>query len=130
MSNDKSKAATDKFAELINRRVKHKTDRPDTIGFDELGNAQFQWHDSELMEESVEADLRRHKALSVANLVLVDDEPAQNQTFVPLNKHGLRLGYNPYDSGRLEKTATNKRVDLRELSKWIEARRSQQGSDQ
>lgn len=126
MSNRKFNSSTGDFATLINRQVKAQP-RAGSIRFDELNNAQFQWHEKDCLEESVEAAQRREQALSVANLVLVDDEPVPNQAIAPLNKHGMRLGYNPYDSGRLERKSPGKRVDLRELSKWIEAKKSEQG---
>jgi hypothetical protein len=129
VSNSKSNSSPSNLPSLINRRIKTTSSRPNSIGFDELGNAQFQWHEQEYLGESAEAAQRREQALTVANLVLVDEEPVPNQTAAPLNKHGLRLGYNPYDSGRLERKAPSKRVDLRELSKWIEARKSQQDGE-
>jgi hypothetical protein len=122
--NDSSDERNNNLLDLINRRIRPQSKQPGTIGFDELGNAQYQWQDKRMLEESSTGELRRKNALA-ANLALIDDEPSQHRTFVPLNKHGMRLGYNPYDSGQLSKQQTGKRVDLRELSKRIEASRRQ-----
>ena len=86
-----------------------------------------------MLEDGTDADTRRQRALSVANLVLVDDEPPPDLKTIATNKKGLRLGYNPYDSGRLAKDKYKKPRDLRALSQWIEAQKkaaSNQDSDQ
>jgi hypothetical protein len=113
------------------RRTSPRREKPGTIGFDELGNAQFQWNDERLLEDGDEADTRRQRSLSIANLVLVDDEPPPDTKTISTNKNGLRVGYNPYDSGRLPKQQWKKPKDLRALSKWIEAqkRATDSGSD-
>jgi hypothetical protein len=104
------------------RRTHPRRDKPGTVGFDDLGNAQFQW-DQTLLGEGAEHDTRRERALTIANLVLVDDEPPPEARSIGVNKKGLRLGYNPYDSGRLEKQQWKKPRDLRALSKWIESQK-------
>ncbi len=106
------------------RRVKPHREKPGAVGFDELGNAQYQWKDDRMLEESAAGDSRRLRALGLANLVLVDDDPPPDLKIAPLNKKGARLGYNPYESGRLEGTARKKPVDLRALSKWIETKKN------
>lgn len=86
-----------------------------------------------MLEDGVDADTRRQRALSIANLVLVDDEPPPDLKTITTNKRGLTLGYNPYDSGRLAKEKYKKPRDLRALSQWIEAQKkaaSNQDSDQ
>ena len=50
---------------------------------------------------------------------MVDDEPPANAP-IRNNRKGLRLGYNPYESGLLPKKQQQKKRDLRELSKWLE----------
>lgn len=75
-----------------------------------------------MMEEGEDADTRRLRALSIANLVLMDDEPAPSSKKVALNKAGKRIGYNPYDSGLIQRPGYKKTRDLRALSKWIAAR--------
>ena len=52
---------------------------------------------------------------------VVDDDATRNP--IRDNPKGLKVGYNPYDSGSLGKTARIKKLDLRELSKWIDAKR-------
>ena len=105
------------------RRVKSKRGKPGDVGFDDLGNALYQWKDDSMLEEGDAADQRRQRALSVANLVLVDDEPPPDIKTIAANKKGLRVGYNPYDSGQLKKEKWKKPRDLRALSQWIEAQK-------
>ena len=105
------------------RRIKPRGDKPGAVKFDDLGNAQYQWKDRSMLEDGEEADTRRLRALSLANLVVVDDDPPPDQKMAPTNKHGVRLGYNPYESGRLERTQRRKPRDLRALSKWIETKK-------
>ena len=104
------------------RRVRPRGAKAGQVGFDDQGNAQFQW-DQTLLGEGAEHDSKRERALTIANLVLVDDEPPPDGRSIAVNKKGLRVGYNPYDSGRLEKQKWRKTRDLRALSKWIEAQR-------
>jgi len=127
----RSKTHTDKVAAstavgahgFVERRRPGKRSKPGEVAFDELGNALYQWKDESLLADGNEGDTRRQRALSVANLVLVDDEPPPDLKVISANKRGLRLGYNPYDSGRLDKQQWKKPRDLRALSKWIEAQR-------
>ena len=117
------------FAE---RRTSPARGKPGDVGFDDLGNALYQWKDERMLEDGDDADTRRQRALSIANLVLVDDEPPPDLKTIATNNKGLRLGYNPYDSGRLAKDKYKKPRDLRALSQWIEAQKKaakNQGSD-
>jgi hypothetical protein len=121
-ANTQSKADLAKLG-FAERRVDSKRGKPGDVGFDDLGNALYQWKDDRMMEEGDVADQRRQRALSVANLVLVDDEPPPDIKTITANKKGLRVGYNPYDSGQLKKEAWKKPRDLRALSQWIEAQK-------
>lgn len=108
-------------------RVRHRkvggeaTEKPGHIGFDELGNAQFQWNDS-LKEDGESGERARGRALSHPGLSLMDDEPAPAAP-IRLNPKGLRVGYNPYESGMLAKKEWKPKRNLRELSKWIETKK-------
>jgi hypothetical protein len=64
--------------------------------------------------------MERLRALVDPGLDIVDNEPPVQGIENPL---GLKTGYNPYESGALVKTGRRKKTNLRELSKWIEARR-------
>ncbi|HEY5810169.1 MAG TPA: hypothetical protein VIT67_19505 [Povalibacter sp.] len=92
------------------------------VGFDDRGNAQFEWSNDRLNEDGDLGERLRKKALSHPGLSLVDDEPPPNAPVRP-NPKGLKLGYNPYESGMLTKKAKKPKRDLRELSKWIEAKK-------
>jgi len=101
---------------------KSQQDKPGKIAFDERGNAVYEWHDQALTEESEDGERARNKALRYHGLSLVDDEPPKDAP-IQQNPKGLRVGYNPYESGLLEKKERRKKKDLRELSKWVETRR-------
>ncbi|WP_348240191.1 hypothetical protein, partial [Salmonella enterica] len=55
-------------------------------------------------------------------LAIVEDDPPANAPIRP-NPKGMRLGYNPNESGVLGNKPRRKKKDLRELSKWIETQR-------
>lgn len=122
MSDDRSKVDPAKFG-FTERRASSRRGGPGKLAFDDRGNAQYAWTDDRMMEEGEHADTRRQRALAVANLVLMDDEPPSvNGKKVALNKAGKRIGYNPYDSGLIQRVGYKKTRDLRALSKWIAAR--------
>ncbi len=99
-----------------------KPGQPGQISFDERGNAVYEWQDGTLKEDGEAGERARKKALAHPGLAIVEDDVPAN---VPIrsNPKGLRVGYNPYESGLLAKKGQGKRRDLRELSKWMEAKR-------
>jgi hypothetical protein len=100
---------------------KPRAAKPGHIAFDDRGNAVYEWNDDPSLGEGAAKERRRKKALDHPGLSLVDDEPPANAP-IRVNPKGSRQGYNPYESGILKKKGNSKR-DLRELSKWIDARR-------
>jgi hypothetical protein len=116
----------DKLAKLgyrLRPRTIESRERPGAISFDDRGNAVYQWKGRHLTADSEEAEALRAKALSYEGLAIVDDDPPA-EGMIRTNSKGLRMGYNPYESGMLQKKPqpTRKR-DLRALSKWIEMKR-------
>ena len=97
-------------------------DKAGKVGFDARGNAVFEWSTDTLAEEGETGDRARTKALDYHGLSIADDEPPQNAP-IQQNPKGLRVGYNPYESGMLAKKEHKKKTDLRELSKWVEQKR-------
>jgi hypothetical protein len=92
------------------------------VGFDDRGNAQFEWRDGELNGDGQQAERSRKQALAHPGLSLVEDEPLADAP-IRANPKGARQGYNPYESGLLTRKNVRPRTDLHELSKWIEAKR-------
>lgn len=91
------------------------------IGFDDRGNAIYEWRPS-LSVDTQDADRLRADALDHPGLAIIDDaSPAHAR--IQRNTNGLRLGYNPYESGQLDRKQARKPRDMRELSRWIELRR-------
>lgn len=97
-------------------------EKPGTIKFDVHGNAVLEWNDARLNEDSPTGERLRGKALSHEGLTIVDDDVPANAPIKP-NPKGLRIGYNPYESGMLAKKERKKKVDLEQLSKVIELQR-------
>ena len=96
-------------------------DKAGRINFDDRGNAFFEWRDDLNSEDNAAAQRRRDQALANPGLTLENDgKPVVSD----LERRDCRLGYNPYESGVLDRKATpTKKRDLRELSRWIEAKR-------
>lgn len=118
-------------------RVRHRTvggtptkkpeqERPGKIAFDERGNALFEWGDDRLNADGDTGERLRSKALEHHGLSVMEDEPAPNAP-IRTNPKGLRVGYNPYESGVLAKKEWKRKRDLSELSKWIEAKKKLHG---
>lgn len=92
------------------------------IAFDDRGNAQFEWGNDLLAEDSDMGERLRDKALAHPGLAIADDEPRPNAP-IRENPKGLRLGYNPYESGLLAKKERKPKRNLQELSRWIDMKR-------
>ncbi len=107
---------------VVEPRV-HKPGQPGAIAFDDRGNAVYEWQDGRLKEDGEAGDRARTKALAHPGLSIVEDEGPANAP-IRSNPKGLRNGYNPYESGLLKKKAAGRKRDLRELSKWMEAKRN------
>lgn len=96
--------------------------QPGRIAFDDRGNAVYEWNDGRFAADGEEGERARRKALDHPGLAFVEDEQPTN-TPIQNNAKGLRVGYNPYESGLLPKKSAAPKRDLRELSKWIEMKR-------
>ena len=96
--------------------------QPGRIAFDDRGNAVYEWNDGRFSEDGEAGERARRKALEHPGLSFVEEERPAN-TPIQNNAKGMRLGYNPYESGLLTRKSTAPKRDLRELSKWIEMKR-------
>lgn len=95
---------------------------PGRITFDEFGNAVYAWNDERYEGDDEMAERARLRALTHPGLAIAEDEPDPNAP-IRRNPQGLRLGYNPYESGVLAHRVRKPKRDLRALSKWIEMRK-------
>jgi hypothetical protein len=103
------------------RPVPKTADKPGRVAEDERGNMAWEWaNDAELQADDTAGGIDRLRALADPSLVVVDDDAPNS---LKHNAKGLKMGYNPYDSGALGKTERKKKKSLRELSKWIETKR-------
>ncbi len=78
--------------------------QPGRIAFDERGNAVYEWSDDRLSEDGEAGERARRKALDHPTLSFVEEEQRNNAP-IQNNAKGLRLGYNPYESGLLPNKA-------------------------
>jgi hypothetical protein len=86
------------------------------IEFDERGNAVW------APRSGVDRDDALRRLLDHPSLAVVPDAPGTPAQVAP-NPKGLRGGYDPYDSGRLDRQTWKAKKDLRRLSDWIVNRR-------
>ena len=107
---------------VVEPRVQKQPVQPGQIGFDDRGNAVYEW-DGTLTDEGEAGDRARNKALANPGLAIVEEEGPANAP-IRSNPKGLRNGYNPYESGLLARKGKPKKRDLRELSKWMEAKKN------
>jgi hypothetical protein len=107
---------------VVEPRVQKDTGQPGQVGFDDRGNAVYEW-DGSLKEEGEAGDRARNKALANPGLAIVEEDVPANAP-IRSNPKGLRVGYNPYESGLLARKGQKKKPDLRKLSKWMEAKRN------
>ncbi|HEY0686967.1 MAG TPA: hypothetical protein VGD45_31785 [Steroidobacter sp.] len=116
-----------KFGYRLRPRVVEPAKQPGRIAFDDRGNAVYEWNDGRLSEDGEAGERARRKALDHPGLSMVEEEAVGN-TPIQNNAKGLRLGYNPYESGLLPRKQTAQKRDLRELSKWIEMKKKVGGN--
>ena len=118
-----------KLGYRLRPRTVEPREQPGQIAFDDRGNAVYSWKDDLMSEDSEAGERARRRALDHPGLSMVDDEP-QADAPIRNNAKGLRLGYNPYESGLLPKRPVAKRRDLRELSKWVEMKKKMEGGEE
>ncbi len=92
------------------------------VKFDDRGNAVWDWQ-LKTGQFSTESSTQRLRKLDNPSLSLAEDSPTPFEK-VKSNPLGTKKGYNPYDSGKLGKTAaTGKKKDLRRLSEWFKIKK-------
>jgi hypothetical protein len=103
------------------------------VQFDDRGNAVWEWSVT-TGAFGREVSSQRLRKLEHPALSLADDAPTPAEVAKP-NPLGTVRGYDPYDSGRLEKAKKEapRKKDLRKLSEWIslrkQAQRNKDGGD-
>jgi hypothetical protein len=115
-SNDKSRKISDDAKELHHYAEQQRLGHG-RIDFDELGNAI--WVPS---AGATSNDVMR-RLLDDPTLAFSSDYSPATEKRIQQNKLGVKKGYDPYDSGLLEKKDRKKKKDLRQLSAWIKSRK-------
>ncbi len=87
------------------------------IEFDELGNSVWVPSDPGSDENAMQ------RLLHDPTLAISEDYQQGTNRLVKKNPVGLKKGYDPYDSGLLDKKQYKKKKDLKKLSAWIESRK-------
>jgi hypothetical protein len=121
---DKEYGVSDELKKM-GYRLRPRTVEPKQAGriaFDERGNAVFEWNEDRLSEYGSDGERARRQALDHPGLSMVEEEQKNNAP-IQNNSKGLRMGYNPYESGLLPRKPVAKKRDLRELSKWLEIKK-------
>lgn len=96
---------------------------PGHLGVDDRGNVTWEWSkDETLLADTSLGALERVRALVPAGLQ-VRDEDDDPRNPMRGNPKGLKRGYNPYNSGVLNKQRWKKNKDLKQLSRWIDLRK-------
>jgi hypothetical protein len=95
---------------------------PGRLTEDDRGNITWEWANEDVLQaDDTAGAIERLRVLVDPGLDVVDEygraDPVRD------NPQGLKVGYDPYDSGSLGKTGRMKKLNLRDLSKWIEAKR-------
>ena len=92
------------------------------VKFDDRGNAVWDWQVT-TAKLSLETSTARLRKLDNPSLSLADDSPTPFDK-VKSNPLGTKKGYDPYDSGKLGKTAAApKKKDLGRLSEWLKLKK-------
>jgi hypothetical protein len=87
------------------------------VQFDERGNAIWEWSIA-TGAFGREVSTQRLQKLEHPALSLADDAPTPFEQ-VKANPLGTVKGYNPYDSGKLDKKEVPRKKDLKKLSDWL-----------
>jgi hypothetical protein len=92
------------------------------VQFDERGTAVWEWSIS-TGAFGREVSTQRLQKLEHPALSIADDAPTPIET-VRANPHGTKKGYDPYDSGKLGKSAeAPRKKDLRRLDEALQLKR-------
>ena len=97
------------------------------VQFDDRGNAVW---DVAARNVRLDGAAQSLKVLENKTLSLAEDAPTPTEV-VKANPLGTVKGYNPYDSGKLDKKkkGADAKKDLRKLSEWIKLRKQAAGNN-
>jgi len=96
------------------------------VKFDDRGNAIWEWSIATGAFGREVSTERLHR-LEHPALSLADDAPTPHEA-VRANPLGTKKGYDPYDSGKLGKSAAPRKKDLRRLSEFLKLKKQAAGN--
>jgi hypothetical protein len=99
----------------------HDVKRTGRVKFDDRGNAVWEWA---MATGAFGGDVSttRLRTLDHPSLSIAEDAPPPEKT-VRANPLGAKKGYDPYDSGKLDKAQAARKKDLRRLSEWLKLKK-------
>lgn len=101
---------------------------PGRLAVDDRGNVTWEWKDDgDLLADDSLGAAERLRALVDPRLNIVEDDGAPGDPLKPAAK-SRTTGYNPYNSGARSAQPSQRRKNLKELSKWIELRKKLAGT--
>lgn len=92
------------------------------ITFDGQGRFARLRHDQSLQDHDLKVQFPGNSISHGIDLQLLEEPPRHGMP-IQNNPAGLRMGYDPYESGLLPRRPKRKKIDLRELSRWLELKR-------
>lgn len=103
----------------VRKRSVGSTGARGKISAEETGN---RLSDDDDTGERLRDPVLEQLGIDYSGLALAEDAPPAHAP-AQVNRKGLRVGYNPYESGMLLKKEWKRKRDLNELSRWIETKR-------
>ena len=91
----------------------------DRVRFKDRGTDELEWRAKELALADANTQTLRTLLIEPALALVEDEGPAHHGGLRP-NPAGLKTGYDPYDSGKLNEGQRARRPNLRKLSEWIQ----------
>ncbi len=114
---DKSRKISDNAKEMSHYAEEQRLGHG-RIEFDELGNAIW------VPVAGTTSDEVMRRLLDDPTLAFSNEYSQGTQKRIEQNQHGMKKGYDPYDSGVLvKKEWKKKKKDLKKLSAWIKSRK-------
>jgi hypothetical protein len=95
------------------------------VKFDERGNAVWEW---QVATGAFGLDVSKERLQKLEHPALSIADEGTRPNAVRANPLGKKKGYDPYDSGKLPKSSTAPKKDLRKLGDWLKLKKQTGGN--